>query len=411
MRILYISQYFPPEAGATQIRAYEMARNFVRKGHLVTMIAEIPNHPSGIIPQEYRGKLYERVEEEGIDIIRIWIKATPVKNTLNRMIFYLSFMFSSILAGIFIARKEYDLIYASSPPLFVGVSGLVLSYIKSTPLVFEVRDLWPESAVQLGEISSNWLITWATQMENACYRRAERIIVVTQGIKQQLIDRSIPADKIALITNGTNTEHFKLRPDQRNLIRKKLKLENRFIIAYPGILGIAYNFDLIFQAATALAEETEVHFLIIGDGPQKAEIAKTLINKSFPNITLLHEQSYDAIPGYLSASDLIIIPLKNNQFFTGTLPVKMFDAWACQRPIILCCVEGEASQLVIDAEGGLVTNPDNAEELVSAIRFLYQSPDLCESMGKSGRNYTVKNYSRQALAYNLMSNLEQIYDK
>lgn len=408
MHILYISQYFPPETGATQIRAYEMARNLVRKGHMVTMIAEIPNHPSGIIPQEYRGKLFERVEEEGIDIIRVWVKASTLKNFFNRVIFYLTFMFSSILAGVFIARKKYDLIYASSPPLFVGVSGLVLSYIKSTPLVFEVRDLWPESAVQLGEVSSKRVIKWATQLENACYRRAQRIIVVTGGIRQRLIERSIPAEKIVLISNGANTDHFQLRPDQRIFLRKNMKLENKFVISYPGILGIAYNFNLIFQAATVLTAEPSIHFLIIGDGPQKADIAKTLMNEPYPNVTLLPEQSYKSIPGYLSASDLIIIPLKNNRFFTGTLPVKMFDAWSCKRPVLLCCVEGEASQIITDAEGGLVTNPDNAEELVAAIRFLSQSPDLCERMGISGRNYTVKKYSRKVLANKLLSILEQI---
>lgn len=403
MRILYISQYFPPESGATQIRAYEMARNFVTQGHAVTMISEIPNHPSGIVPEDYRGKLFERVSNEGIDIIRVWVKTAPVKTLFTRNMFYLSFMFNAILAGIFLARKKYDLIYASSPPLFVGGAALILSYIKSTPLVFEVRDLWPESAVQLGEISSKWLISWATRLEESCYTRAQRIVVVTRGIKKRLIARGIPAEKIILITNGANTDHFQFNPDKRAQIRSMLNIEDKFVILYPGILGIAYNFNLIFQAAKILQDDPAYHFLILGEGPQKADIVKTLQNDLPPNIMLLHEQPYDNMPGYLSASDAIIIPLKYNQFFKDTLPVKIFDAWSCQRPVILCNVEGEASQIIAEAEAGLVTSPDDVEELVSAIRKLQASPEICHSMGISGRNYTINNYSRQILADKLLS--------
>lgn len=403
MRILYISQYFPPETGATQIRAYEMARNFVTQGHLVTMISEIPNHPSGIIPEDYRGKLFERIDDKGIDIIRVWVKAAPVKNLFTRILFYLSFMFSAILAGILLARNKYDLIYASSPPLFVGGAALILSFLKSTPLVFEVRDLWPESAVQLGEISSKRVISWATRLEEACYTRAKRIVVVTMGIEQRLIDRGVPAEKITLITNGANTDHFQFNPDKRAQIRSRLNLKDKFVISYPGILGIAYNFNLIFQAAKILEDDPSYHFLIIGEGPQKADIIKTLKHDLTTNIILLDEKPYDIIPEYLSASDVIIIPLKYNQFLKDTLPVKIFDAWACQRPVILCNVEGEASQIISEAKAGLVTSPDDVEELVSAIRKLHSSPNMCQLMGTSGRNYTINNYSRQVLADKLLS--------
>lgn len=408
MRILYISQYFPPESGATQIRAYEMARNFVRRGHEVTVISEIPNHPSGIIHPYYRRKLYERVELEGIDVIRVWVKASTVKNFRNRMIFYLSFMFNAILAGVFLTRNSYDLIYASSPPLFVGGTALVLSYVKCTPLIFEVRDLWPESAIELGEISSKRAISWATHLEEACYTRARSIIVVTQGIRERLIERGIPAKKLALITNGANIEHFQFQPEQRAHLRKELKLENKFIILYAGIFGVAYDFNTIIEAAKLLIEDPTIHFLIIGDGPKKADIATILSDDATQNLTLLPEQSYDTISGYYSASDVTIIPLRRNKFFKGTLPVKIFDAWACQRPVLLCNVEGEASQIISEANAGLVVPPEDVGNLITAVRRLYASPDLCNQMGINGRNYTKENYSRQTLADQLLSLLESI---
>ena len=145
MRIIYLSQYFPPEAGATQTRAYEMAKTWVHLGHKVTMLTEFPNHPTGIIPAEYKGKFFEKSNLDGIEVIRVWVKASPLKNFKNRMLFYLTYMVNAIIAGILLARGNYDLIYASSPPLFVGSAALVLRFMKRIPMVFEVRDLWPES--------------------------------------------------------------------------------------------------------------------------------------------------------------------------------------------------------------------------------------------------------------------------
>jgi len=165
MNILYLSQYYPPEIGATQARAYEMVRGLVRTGHHVTMMTEVPNHPTGIIRSAYQGKIYERTNEDGIDVIRVWVKASPVKGFRNRMAFYLSYMFMATLVGLFLTRKKYDVIYATSPPLFVGAAALILSYLRFTPLVFEVRDLWPKSAVALGELRNPFFIRLAEKLE------------------------------------------------------------------------------------------------------------------------------------------------------------------------------------------------------------------------------------------------------
>ena len=212
MRILYLSQYFPPEVGATQTRAYEMARYLVSQGHQVTMIAEIPNHPMGIIPPEYRGKWYERTLLDGIDVIRVWVKTSPVKTFRTRMAFYLSYMVNATLAGL-LAHGPYDALYATSPPLFVGGAALALSWLRRIPLFFEVRDLWPESAVALGELNSPRAIALAEWLERTCYRRAEQIVVVTQGIYRRMLERGYPLEKLTLILNGANTELFQFQPE------------------------------------------------------------------------------------------------------------------------------------------------------------------------------------------------------
>src|SRR5687768_11515190 len=207
MRVLYFSQYYPPEVGATQTRAYEMSRYLAEQGHKVTVITEIPNHPSGIIPPAYGGRLSERRSEQGVDVMRLWVWASPEKTFTSRMRFYVSYMGIAALVGSII-RGRYDVVLATSPPLFVGVAGLIAATCRRIPFIFEVRDLWPESAVALGELKSKRAIAAAEKLELLLYRRAARVIGVTKGICQRLVERGVAKSKIALISNGANTDLF-----------------------------------------------------------------------------------------------------------------------------------------------------------------------------------------------------------
>ena len=351
MRILYLSQYFPPEAGATQSRAFEQARNFVRLGHAVTMIAEIPNHPSGVIPPEYRGRLYERGELEGIEVIRVWVKTSPVKNFRQRMAFYLSYMVGAGLAGSLLAHGPYDLVYASSPPLFVGGAALWLSYLRRIPLVFEVRDLWPESAAALGEMSRGRAFAWATRLEQACYRRAKAIVAVTEGTRQRLIGRGIPAEKLWLVPNGANVEMFQFDPAGRRRIRDELGLGEQFVALYAGIHGVAQGLETVLDAARALQGDPEISFLLVGEGPRKAALRELAGGYGLQNLRFLPEVPNEQMPAYLSAADAALVPLRKVELFEGVLPSKLFDAWACARPVVLS-VAGEARRLLEEAEGG-----------------------------------------------------------
>jgi len=397
MRILYLSQYFPPEAGATQTRAYEMARNLVRLGHQVTMIAEIPNHPSGIIPPDYRGKLIERTDLEGIDVIRVWVKTSPVKNFRQRIVFYLSFMLASILAGLFRARGHFDLVYATSPPLFVGASGVLISVAKRIPLIFEVRDIWPESAVALGELSNPTAIKWATSLEEACYTHARKIVVVTQGIHSRLVQRGIRPEKLALIPNGANTELFQFKPEARSKIRSQLNLEDKFIAIYAGIHGIAQGLETVVETADLLKGHPDVHILLIGDGPTKKNLAVLAQQLGLSNLTLIPEQPRHLIPEYLSAADIALVPLRKLEIFSSALPSKMFDAWACQLPVLLS-VSGEARDLMEGCEGGLFIPPEDPGALKDGILACQMDTQNIKMWGEKGRRFTEENYSRQALA-------------
>jgi colanic acid biosynthesis glycosyl transferase WcaI len=406
MRILYLSQYFPPEAGATQTRAYEMAMNWVRLGHKVTMLSEFPNHPSGIISPDYKGKLFERSALEGIDILRVWVKASPVKNFRNRILFYLTYMFNAIIAGMFLARGNYSLLYATSPPLFVGGAALVLSFIKRIPMVFEVRDLWPASAIALGELSNRKAINLAVKLEEMCYRRALQVVVVTRGIYDNLVHRGISTNKLCLIPNGANLDLFTFNQIGRERIRREMGLEQKFIAIYAGIHGLAQGLETIVETAGLLLTSSKIHIVLIGDGPKKAEIVSQAASLNLSNLTLLPEKPRVQIPDYLSAADVALIPLKKADIFKGALPSKIFDAWACERPVLLS-IDGEARSIVEEIKGGIYIPPEDPGKMAEALVYLMNSPDERLQMGENGLKYTRLNHSHSALAQKLILHLEK----
>jgi len=407
MRLLYLSQYFPPEVGATQARAYEMARGLVQAGHQVTVIAEVPNHPHGVIPPAYRGKLYDRAILEGIEVIRVWVKASPVKNFRSRMAFYLTYMVMAALTGLFLARGKFDAIYATSPPLLVGGAALVISYLRRIPLVFEVRDLWPEVAIALGELRNKYAIRLAKWLEWRCYRRARIVVVVTEGIRQRLIERGLPAQKLAFIPNGANTDLFQPRPAAGCTLRQELGLGNAFIVLYAGLHGIAQGLELLLEAARRLQEHSAIHFLFVGEGPVKAELMALARKLALSNVSFHAEVARERIPAFFSAAQVAVVPVRKVALFQGALPLKMFDAWACACPTLVA-LDGEARQVLHQAEAGLWVEPENPVALATAILALYNDPSRLPHMGENGRRFVAANYSRQAQAQRLEKLLRQV---
>ncbi len=407
MRVLYLSQYFPPEVGATQTRAYEMATGLLRAGHDVTMLTEVPNHPEGVIRPGYQGRFWVREGLDGIDVIRVWVKTSPTKTLRTRLAFYLSFALNATLAGLIRARGNYDVIYATSPPLFVGIPALILSVLRRVPLVFEVRDLWPESAVALGELQNPLAIRVATGLENACYQRARYIVAVTYGIRNRLIERGIPEGKISLIPNGANTELFRLMPSVGDNLRQQLGLGGRFVAIYAGIHGIAQGLETVLYAAERLRADAHVHFLFIGDGPSKQSLVQLAEALRLPNVTMLESQPRETIPGYLSAADVALVPLRDEEIFKGAVPSKIFDAWACARPVLLG-IDGEAREILQRAHAGWYVEPESVDALVKALDGLSTRPDLCRRYGANGRRFVVEHYSRQAQARQLVDLLESL---
>lgn len=401
LKILYISQYFPPEIGATQTRAYEMTQNLASMGHEITVLTEFPNHPTGIIPKQYRYRFFKKEKMGLVNVLRLWVYANPKKTFMTRMLFYLTFMCNVILIGIFLQNK-FDIIYATSPPLFVSVSGYVLALLKSTRFVFEVRDLWPQSAIVLGELNNRYLIKLARKVEFFLYKRADKIVAVTRGIYKNLIQRKIPPKKIELIINGANTDlYFPAAKDSK--IRGNWKVKpSTFVIGYTGLHGLIHGLDCVIEAARLLQHEQDIFFVFIGDGVKKQNIIDLAHEYNLQNVLFMKAQPEDKLPRYIQSCDVGLATTKKIDLCKGTLPVKMFTYMACAKPVLLC-VDGEARELLKESEAGLYVEPENAAALAQAILKLKSDPYLCQMMGNKGRKFVEKNYSRKQLAKKLES--------
>ena len=402
MRILYLSQYFPPETGATQTRSFEMAKHLVKQGHEVTVIANVPNHPSGIIHPEFKKTWCKKVEmEEGVEAVYVKVLAFPDKSFYKRIAFYLSYTLAAVLAGILVCRKKYDCIYATSPPLFVGMAGLALHWIKRIPLNFEVRDLWPSSAVELGLVKNKTAIKMSTVLEEAIYRASKKIVVVTKGIRDSLDQRGFDNGKIAVIPNGATVDSFFKDDDAGLKKRRELGLEDKFTILYAGLIGEAQDLDTVLDAAEILKKEAWPEFIIVGEGPRLQELRAKAQSMKLENLRFVGGRPRSEMPAFFSAADAALVPLKDRAIFRAANPSKMFDAMCCETPVLLG-VKGEAAGILKKARAGIAYEPENPADLVRAIQEMRSlEKSQREEMGKNGRRRVVKHHSRERAAKDL----------
>lgn len=395
MKIVFLTQYCPPEVGAPQNRIFEFAVQLKKFGHEVTILTAMPNYPKGEIFDGYKGKLTYREEIEGIKIIRTWIYATKKSGFFPRIMNYLSFTKSSVLFGLFMIGKV-DVVITESPPLFLGFSGYIISRIKRAKYVFNVSDLWPESAIKLGVLRSNMLIKLSSWLERFSYRKAHLITGQTMGIVNSIRQRGFGENKVHLITNGIDSELFK--HENRSIeIRKEFGIEDKFALCYAGIHGLAQGLETLLKAAELLKEHKDIIFVFIGEGPEKAKLMNMREELALENVVFFPMEPKKMMPGIIASMDVSIIPVKKLDLFKGALPSKMFEALSSETPIILS-VEGEAEELIKRADAGLCVEPENHTMMAEAILKLFNDRDLMRRLGENGRKYVIEHYSRINIA-------------
>ncbi len=407
MKILMLTQYFYPEVGATQTRIYEFAKNLIDHGHEVTVITEVPNHPIGIIHEKYQGQLFVIEEYDRIRVIRVWVWARQKKNFFNRILFYLSYMVMSFFAGLYF-KGRYDIIFATSPPLFVGVSGYLLSIFRRGKFVLDVRDLWPAAATALGELSNSRIVSLAEKIERILYKNADAIVAVTRGFCEFIEKKVKDGKKIHYIPNGTVVDLFKPQPPDQEL-KKSLGLEGKFVVTFAGTLGIAQGLWSIIHSAKLLRHYKNIALLFIGDGPVKQNLIELARELKLNNAFYHPQVPVNKITPYLNISDLLLVSLKNDVVFDTFIPSKMFDFMSCGKPIILS-VNGEARRIFDEADAGIYAKPENFYDLSDAIIKLYENPELCRRYGENGRNYVIRNFSRKEQAQKVEKLFESLLE-
>lgn len=414
MKILYVSQYFPPEMGAPAARVHELSRRWVQDGHEVTVLTGFPNHPIGVVPPEYKSKLKRLVYREridGINVIRTILIPLPNRRAWERILNYASFCLSACVTGSFLSTP--DVIIATSPQLLVGLSGLWLSKIKRVPLVFEVRDLWPESIVATDMGSENSIaIRVLKKISGTLYKVSDCIVVVTPAFESALVrDWDVPLEKISIVMNGVDTKLFSPSTITNNVLRQELGLQDKFVVSYIGTMGAAHGLDTVIQAASQMEETMpEAMFLFVGDGAERERVENSVRALGLSNVMFVPPQPKAKVPEYINASDVCLVPLKAAEVFKTVIPTKMLEFMACGCPIVLG-VDGQARHLLEDAQGGTYVEPENVEALVQAIKQLYQDPDLRRSLGSNGHKYAMQHASRENTAKVYIDILESIIKK
>lgn len=400
VKLLYVSQYFPPEMGAPAARVAELSRHWARMGHEVTVLTGFPNHPTGVVPEDWRSRLRQlRYTEivEGVRVVRTWLWPLPNRKAHERIRNYASFCVSAAVSGL--ALDKPDVVIATSPQLLCALAGWWLAFWKRVPFVFEVRDLWPESLAAVGATSEGTLLhrTLST-IAGFLYRRADRIVVVSPAFQAHLVRHwNVPAQKISVVENGVETDRFRLDPAAAE-VRKQLRLEDRFLICYIGTMGNAHGLETLIAAAEALqTARPNAMFLLIGEGAEKDRIVELAATRGLANIQFLGQQRRERIPAYVSAADLCLVMLKKTELFKTVIPTKLLEYMACERPVIVA-VDGQARQIVEEAGAGVFVEPENSGALVQAIDDLAGDPARRRQMGTSGRQYIVSRFSREKTA-------------
>jgi colanic acid biosynthesis glycosyl transferase WcaI len=408
VKILYVSQYFPPEMGAPAARAAELSHHWARMGHDVTVLTGFPNHPTGVVPEAWRSRLHRlRYTEtvDGVQLVRTWLWPLPNRKAHERIRNYASFCVSAGITGL--ALHKPDVIIATSPQLLCALSGWWLAWWKRVPFVFEVRDLWPESLAAVGAGNEGSLLHRTLgAIAGFLYRRADRIVVVAPAFVDHLVRYwNVPAAKISIVENGVETDLFRLDPAALE-VRKQLKLEDRFLICYIGTMGNAHGLETLIAAAEELQSALpRAMFLLIGEGAEKERIVQLAAARGLTNIQFLGQQLRERIPAYVSAADVCLVMLKKTELFKTVIPTKLLEYMACERPVIVA-VDGQARQIVEEASAGVFVEPENSQDLVKAVVDLAEDPERRRLMGASGRQYIVNRCSREKTARDYLTVLE-----
>lgn len=399
MRLLLLSHFYPPEMGGCAARMHGLAKWLVRFGHDVTVVTGFPNYPSGRIDPIYRGKFRHNTDVEGVNLVCTWVYTTPKHGKLRRLMNYFSFVLSSLLIGIF-SRRSYDAIVVTSPPLFLGISGWLISFIRRTPWVLDIRDIWPDVGIEGGQLQpGSFMVRWGSKLERFLYRRATHITVVTEAKKHNVANKVAVPDKISIVENGVDLDLFEQvlgAPEMQADFRTANQLENTFLVSYAGLFGLFQGLGVVLRAAKQLLSEPNIHFLLIGEGPERNELVAYAQRHRLHNVTFLPVQSREKLLPLIATSDAMLVPLVNDQV-VDAVPSKLLEAWGCKKGVVYIG-SGEAETLVKRSQGGVVIEPGSPQKIADILNGMNNKSIDYSAWGEMGYQFVADHFERSLLA-------------
>ena len=403
MKFLLITQYYKPETGAPQNRLSSLAKNIKAMGHEVEVLTAMPNYPLGKIFSQYQRKFFTSEYIDNIRVFRTWVYTTKRKDIISRIFNYFSFVITSMIKGIFI--KKVDYIICESPPLFLSYSAFFLSKVHKAKVIFNVSDLWPESAEKLNIVKNQILLKIAYRLEKKSYEKSLFVNCQTNGIKDNINNR-FPNINTYWFPNGVDIDLFNKINIKSNWI-KDYGLIGKKLFVYAGILGHAQGLEVIIKSAATFVNDKQVKFIIIGDGPLKNDLKKLNLNLN-SNVLFIPNINRETLLSWIPFIYAYIVPLKKIDIFKGAIPSKIFEPLFFKVPILLG-VEGEVFDLFIKKnQCGLFFEPENSKDLSDKIRILLKNSTLRNKLGKNGSEFVKKNFDQKKIAYDFINYIKTI---
>ena len=393
MNIAYYSHYFMPEIGAPSARIYDLGREWLARGHRVQVATCFPNHPAGELYPGYSRGWYRHEMLDGIEVHRHWTYITPNKGFAKKTIGHVSFYPTALLSAGHVETP--DVFIGTSPTFFAAMVAARLARRRKRPFIMEVRDLWPALFIELGVLKNRFAISLLEKLELSLYRKATRVVTVTEAFRQNLIERGVPERKVVTIPNGASVD-FWTDHGEGEALREKLGLRGKFVVLYIGAHGISQALTSVLRAAARLRGD-DIRFVFVGEGAEKEKLTQFADAEHLQNVLFVDPVGKDEVRAWYSLADVCLVPLRDIPLFATFIPSKMFEILSMARPIV-GSLKGEAAAILEASGGAEVVPPEDDAALAEAIERLRRDPERRKAMGARGRQFVIDHYSRSALA-------------
>ena len=393
MRILIFSQFYPPEMEPSGFMMESFAQFLAKNKQDVGVICGYPNFPQGKFIDKKWYEFFRSKKLNGVDIHNVYVIPSNNTSNLKRILNYTSYMISSLVKGMIVTKP--DVIVATSPPIFSALSALIVAKLRRVRFILDVRDIWPESAIQMGSINSRLVIKILEYVEQSLYKNADQIVVATPGMIDLIIKKKVSRSKLHYIPCGVTVSDKLMSPLKIGNPYMKHD-QSKFTVLYAGLHGFAQGLETIIDVAASLIDEDRIVFYFVGDGPEKNKLRGVIKDKGVENIRLVDPVPKKDIEKYFVHAGCALVPLKNINIFKNVFPSKTFELMALGVPTIVG-VNGEISKLIKSTKSGISVKAEDIDAYRTAIMSLFVDTSLRDEISLNARTLVKKSFNHKDL--------------